>query len=107
MAIDANKLRKQMGPTSQLPKETNQKLVYRWDLGREYLLWFNAATEKVINCTFRAAVAPTAEALRESVNGYLPNSRPAGSGPCSISGSSRMGACDEWEVSLHGGPWGT
>jgi hypothetical protein len=100
MAIDANNLRKLIGPTSKLPSATNQKLVYRWDLGQEYLVWFNTATGKLINCSYRAAVSPTAKALRESVNGYLPESRPTGSVPCSIT-SSKMGACDGWTYAQH------
>lgn len=56
-AQDAPGFKSMQGPISLLPKDENQLLVYRFDLGYQYLLWVDAtsAVPKVLNCT-RAAV---------------------------------------------------
>ena len=44
--------KRRLGPTSFLPQDENQILVYRYDLGFQYLLNVDAtpATPKVLNC---------------------------------------------------------
>jgi hypothetical protein len=72
-AQDGPGFRFAQGPFSFLPKEENQLLVVRFDLGYEYLLWVDATAEtpKVINCTRGPADVPSNQTAWE--HGYYGN----------------------------------
>jgi len=53
IAQDGPGFKQRIGPTSLLAKDENQVMVYRFDLGCQFLLWVDASgvIEKVLNCS--------------------------------------------------------
>jgi hypothetical protein len=61
VAQDAPGFKSRQGPISLLPKDENQLLIHRFDLGFQYLLWVDATAPvpTVLNCTRAAVEVPS------------------------------------------------
>jgi hypothetical protein len=90
------------GPTSQLPAEANQVVIYRYDLNLTFLVYKDFTNNKVINCTkMKVPNPPTAKKFTEGFLLDCYRSKPNGTAPCSPE-SSRLGTCDVWLDDLEG-----
>ena len=74
IAQDGPNLKRRQGPTSLLPKNENQLLIDRYDLGFTFLIWVDATTPttpKVLNCSKAPVGVPPNKTKWE--RGYLGN----------------------------------
>ena len=88
--------KRRLGPTSFLPQDENQILVYRYDLGYQYLLHVDAtpATPKVLNCSRAPLGVPQNKtAWERGYFGELGNAATTGPAPCAPPAP----GCELWE----------
>ena len=73
VAQDGPGFKSREGPTSLLPKDENQLMINRFDLGYQYLLWVDAteAVLRVLNCTRAAVEVPSNKSRWE--RGFIGN----------------------------------